>query len=111
VALFDQIPHHRILLRQIKDIVFHDPGRDNQDRLSPHGVREWRVLDKLDQSVAVNDLSRCPRNVPAWLERVGTIGHRSCHRVLQVLQIVLCSPDKIQAARVTGLPENLGVGP
>ena len=47
-----QIPHQRILRTQIEDVVFHDPRRDDQDRLGTDLRRCRRVLDQFDQIVA-----------------------------------------------------------
>src|ERR1019366_9161569 len=47
----------RILRRQVENVVFHDPGRHDQDRLQMHLAGGWVVLDQLDELVAENDLA------------------------------------------------------
>jgi hypothetical protein len=32
----DQVVDHRIVRRKVEDVVFHDPGRHDQDRLGLH---------------------------------------------------------------------------
>jgi hypothetical protein len=49
--------HQRILRRQIEDVIFHDPGRHDQDRLRMHLAGGRIVLDQLDEFVAENDLA------------------------------------------------------
>ena len=110
VALLDQIAHQRVLRREVEDIVFHDPGRDDQDRLRSYLVREWGVLDEFDQLIAVNDAAFRYRHVPAWLEGVGAIACLSCHEILQVLHVVLEPPDQVQTSGLLRLFQNLGVG-
>ena len=70
-ALLGQIFHQRILRRQIEDVVFHDPGRHDQDRLGPDLVGRGRILDELDQPVAIDDLAGRHRDVAADLELLG----------------------------------------
>ena len=49
--------------REVEDVVLHDPGRDDQHRLGEDVRRLRRVLDQLDQLVAVDDLARGHRDL------------------------------------------------
>jgi len=63
MALSDEVADQRILRRQVEDVVFHNPGRDDQHRLGQHRLRRRSVLDELDQMVSVDDFSRRGRDV------------------------------------------------
>ena len=67
IALRDEIADKRVLRRQIEDIIFHDPGRHDQDRLRPHVRRRRRILNELDQAIAKDDLARRDRDVASNL--------------------------------------------
>src|ERR1700688_1567994 len=56
-AFTGQELHQRILRRQIEDVVFHDPGRHDQDRLRTHLAGGRVVLDQLDELVAEHHLA------------------------------------------------------
>ena len=64
-ALSDKIFDKRIVRRKIENVVFHDPGRNDEDRFRPHLCRGRRVLDKLDEAVAIDDFPRRDRDVAA----------------------------------------------
>ena len=53
-----QEPDHRVLPAEVEDVVLHDPRRNDQHRLGPDRRRRGRVLDQLDQPVAIDDLAR-----------------------------------------------------
>src|SRR5512137_2351512 len=42
---------------KIKNIILHDPGRDNEDRLLVDLLRCWGVLDQFEEMVAKHDLA------------------------------------------------------
>ena len=71
---FGQILHQRILRRQVEDVVLHDPGRHDQDRLRMHLVGGRIVLDQLDQFIAKHDLAARGRNGFADDEIVAVCG-------------------------------------
>ncbi len=56
-ALPDEIVDERVLRPEIEDVVFHDPGRDDQHRLGMDGFGLRLVLQKLEQVVAEDDLA------------------------------------------------------
>src|SRR5579871_3486763 len=62
-ALIDEEFHQGVLRRQIKDVIFHDPGRYDQNRLWPNLSRRRGVLDQLDEVVAKNNLARRDRDL------------------------------------------------
>ena len=55
--LADQMIDERVLGPQVEDVVFHDPGRHDQDRLGLHLVRLRGVLQELEKCVAEHDLA------------------------------------------------------
>ena len=57
IALPHQPAHQRIMLREIEDVVFHDPGRHDQDRLGMHGLGGRAVLDQLGEMAARDHLA------------------------------------------------------
>ena len=56
-AFAREIFHQRVLRRQIENVVLHDPGRHDQNRLRMHLFGGRIVLDQLDQFVAEHDLA------------------------------------------------------
>ena len=57
VALADQVAHHRVVRRQIEDVVLHDPRRQDEHRLRVHLVGLRGVADQLHQVVAEHHLT------------------------------------------------------
>ena len=53
-ALLGKVFYKRVLRRQIENMVLHDPGRHDKDRLRPDLRGCWRILDELDQTIARN---------------------------------------------------------
>ena len=68
----EPLPHQpadqRVFRRQIKDIVFHDPGRHDQDRHAVHLIGRGRILDQLDQVIAEHDRAGGDRHAFAGAE-------------------------------------------
>lgn len=57
-TLIDKVADQGIVGRQIKNVVFHDPCRNDQDRFRMDHFRGGLVLDELDQPVPEHDLAR-----------------------------------------------------
>ena len=56
VATIDQVFDERIAGREVQNVVLHDPGRHDQHRLVMDLLGGWRVLNELNQPVAVDHL-------------------------------------------------------
>src|SRR6185312_3092291 len=63
MALGDRVAHERILRLQVEDVVLVDARRHDQQRPPGNLARRRRVLDQLDQGVAVDDAARRYREV------------------------------------------------
>ena len=59
---------HRIFGRQIENIIFHDPGGDDQDRFWMDLIRRGRILDQLDQAIAIDHLTGAGGQIAAKLK-------------------------------------------
>ncbi len=99
-ALRDEIADERILRRQIENIIFHDPSRNEKDRLAVHLFRLRRILDELDQTVAIDDLARRHGDIAARFEvfRAGWL--QAAHLALEIIDEVQGTTDEIGAARL-----------
>ena len=75
------------------------------------GGRRRRVLNKLDQPVAINDLAGGQGEVLSHLELFGTEGWPPVHGALPVLQQVPPTPHQVLAGFGLGLAEHDGVRP
>ena len=56
VATIDQVLDERIAGREVQNVVLHDPGRHDQHGLVMDLLGGWRVLNELNQPVAVDHL-------------------------------------------------------
>ena len=56
-ALTGQELDQRVLRRQVENVVFHDPGGNDQDRLRMHLAGGWIILDQLHQVVSKHHLA------------------------------------------------------
>ena len=82
MSALDEKANHRALRLEIEDVVFLNPGRDDQDRLQKHLVRRRLVLDQLDQVVAIDDLAGRDRHVASDLERFRPQVLRDCETLI-----------------------------
>ena len=71
VSLLNEITDQRIVRREVQNVVFHDPGRHDQDRFGHNRFGDGGVLDQLNQMVSENDLPRRDRHVAADNEAFG----------------------------------------
>ena len=71
--------------REIEDVIFHDPGRDDQDQLRKDLFGRRLVLDQLDQVVAINNLPRRDRHISSDFERLRPRGRFAGEETVEVL--------------------------
>ena len=57
VPFIDEVFDERIMRREVENIIFHNPGRDDKDRLRVHVPGRRLVLDKLDKTVPEYNLA------------------------------------------------------
>src|SRR6516162_4453151 len=109
-ALFGQIFHERILRRKIKNVVFHNPGRDDENWFGPHIRGHWHVLDQLNESIAIYDLPW--RNSDVSADRKSLCAHRlfAADRTLPILDEMLSAPDEIESACTNGALKDFWIG-
>ncbi len=88
VAPVDQVADQRVVRREVQDVVLHDPGRDDEDRLGPDARRGGRVLDQFDQAVAQDDLARRDGDIAANHEVPGAGRGRIAQDTFQIFQCV-----------------------
>ena len=75
-----------ILRAQIKDIVFVDPRRHDQQRALQHFFSGGRVLDQLHQIILIDNLARCHGDILAHLE-LAFIRHADAQIPLPAFQV------------------------
>ena len=108
-AVSNQEAHQRIVRRKIENIILHDPGRHDQYGLRPHRRCGRRILNELDQIVAIDDLARRHRNILAdgkLLIMSGT----ALEQALPVLHPVVQAIDEIASASLHNLAQHFRVG-
>ena len=110
MALVDQVAHQRVVGRQVQHVVLHDPGRDDQDRLGENPVGRRRILNELDQAVAVDHLTGGDREgfADGVLVRPDRLLARG--RALTVLHEVERALHQVGAALLEGRTQHLRVG-
>ena len=110
VALAHQVADQRVLGPEVEDVVLHDPGRDDQDRLRPDLLGRRAVLDQLHEVVAVDHVAGRHRHVPAddVAVRAGCLARELG---LRVLEPVAQAAQEVEAALLDGAAHDLGVGP
>jgi hypothetical protein len=99
----------RVLRPQVEDVILHDPSRDEQDGLGPHGLGPRLVLDELDQPVAVDDLARRHGQRLADLEPLYADRRPAIDGTLPVLEEVPESTHEVHAPLRAGSGEDLRV--
>ena len=107
-ALLDQVPHHAVLRLHVEDVVLVDPVRDDQQRGLVHGLGRRRVLDQLDQPVAVDHLARRQGEVAA--RREGRQVDDAETAFLQVVQQVARPVGEAGPAGLHGPAQGGGIG-
>ena len=76
-----------------------------------HGLRRRRILDQLDQVVAVDHLARRDRDIAADLEGLGTDRRLAGKQALHVFQPVTCAAQKVEAALLRGTAQDHRIQP
>ena len=98
VALIHQVADERVVRRQVEDVVLHDPGRHDQDRLGVHGRRGGRVLDQLHQAVLQHHLARRDAHVAPDHEVLNPRGALVRGQALQVIGRIQRAAQQVGAA-------------
>ena len=96
--------------RQVKDVILHDPGGNDQDRFGANRDARRRVLNELNQSVAINDLARRFGEVAANLESVGPGQLLARDGALGVLHVILKALDQVESAGGDCAQQDFGIG-
>jgi len=107
-ALLEQEADKTVLRLQVEDIELVDPRRNEQQR---HGVglrRHRRVMDELDEAVAIDDLAGSRGEVLARRERCG-VGHAE-PALAKIVQKVAEPVGDAAAARLPCLAKRRGIG-
>ena len=103
VATAQQELHQRIPRREIEDVVFHDPGWNQQHRLGMDLSRLRAVADQLHQVIAEHHMARRGGEVLAHLEVFGTHRRLAARLALAVLEEVLVALEQACPAIGQGL--------
>src|SRR5262249_13871686 len=109
-ALLGEIPDQRIVRRQVEDVIFPDPGGNDQDRLRTNRGARRRVLDELDQPIAINDLAGRLGDVAADNESVGSDGPLARYAAPASLSGILKAFDQVETAGGDGAQQDFGIG-
>ena len=110
VTAIDQVFDEGVAGREVQDVVLHDPGRHDQHWLCMNLVRGWRILDELNQPVAVDHLPLRDCHVLAGDKIPCALRRLPAHAALPVLPEVQRSPQEILPALANGCAEHLRVG-
>ena len=96
--------------RQIEDVIFHDPGRNDKHRLRANLAGRGRVLDQLDQSIAVNDLAGGDCQIAADREILGADRLLSADGALPIFRHIAQAGHQVHPAFADGLPKYFRIG-
>ena len=109
-ALRHQITDERVLRRKVEDVVFHDPGGHDQDRLRHNILRHRRVLDQFHQAVAKYHLAgRHGDSVPDC--RIGRLfGADVTSRLRHVFREVGQATEEVAARFAHGTSQDERIG-
>ena len=109
VTSTDEVAHQRIGGREIEDVVLHDPSRHDEDRLAIDLAGFGRILDQLDQAVAVDHLALRDRDVLARLERVSSNRRFATDRALPIRDEIHGAVDEVLPAFADGRLESFWI--
>ena len=112
VPLLDEPAEQRFFRREVEDVEFVDPRRDDEERALPHALGGLRVLDELEEFVLEDHLARRRRQVLAELER-RDVGLARKQQALAGRDIVGEHPHSLHevlSIASRGDLQNLGVG-
>ncbi len=109
-ALVDQIAHQRVVRRQVEDVIFHDPGRHDQQRFGVDRFGYRLILDQFHQPVAIDNLALCHRHVAADLKGFRADRLAAADQPLPVLRQVLQAAHQVHAAFFGRLPHQFRIG-
>src|SRR4029077_11014386 len=108
-SLLGEVLHQRILRREIEDVIFHDPSRNDEHRLGSNRGGRGRILDELDQSVAIDHLARRHGDITADLEILGADRLLAAYCALPVLNQVLKAAYQVLSAIADCVLQQLGI--
>ena len=110
VALADQVLDHGVLGGEIQDVVLHDPGWHDQDRLRAHFLGRRAVLDQFHQVGAQHHLALGRGHIATDHELVADRGLFMAHLALHVFQRVLHAAYQVGTVFLDGALEHHRVG-
>ena len=111
-ALRHSEAHEAFFRREVEDIVFVDPRRNDQQWALVDCLGRRRILDQFDEIVAIDDLAGRRREIHADFEFRSVVPayFESAFAGLYVLGQERRAADEIVAARGPSLFEELGIG-
>ena len=111
-ALIDRPADEGFLRVEIEDVELVDPGRENEQRALVNRLGGGRVLQKLEELVAVNDLAGGEREISPDLEsrKVGLADRELALAALKVLEHVCKAAHQVLAIFGKRRAQHLGVG-
>ena len=96
---------------EIEDVIFHDPGRDDQQRFGDNVIPGRPVLNKLHEVIAEYNFSRRRGHMGPDLESVADRQFLRCQQREDILGQILRATNEICAALAHGGFHNLGTDP
>jgi hypothetical protein len=108
---FYEIFDERVVWREIKNVVLHDPGGHGEDGFGVDPVCCGRILDQLNQPVLKDDLAGRHRNVLPNHELLGDDRPFAACRPLPVFDEVSQSFGEISAASLNCHLRDFGIRP
>ena len=109
MALLNQVLDQRVLGRQIEDVVLHDPGGYDQDRLGLNGFRGGSVLNQFHEPIAIDDLARSDGHRFSHLEGLCAYRFAAEHGPRPILQEIGYSPEEVTPALFEGGLKTFGL--
>ena len=91
-----------ILRAQVKNVIFVDPGRQDQQRALQHFLSGGRILDQLHQIILINNLARRDGDILAHLE-LAFIRHADAKVALPAFKVGQQIGQALQQILATGL--------
>ncbi len=110
LALADQVADQRVPRRQVEDVVLHDPGRHDQDRLRDDLLGLRLVLDQLEQPVLVHHLPGRNGDVLAHDEFLEALRQFAAALAPHVLGQVVHAALQVRAALLFRRADELRIG-
>ena len=96
---------------EVEDVIFHDPGRNDQQRLGDNGITCRTILNELHQVVAVDDFTRRRGHMGSDLVAVTDRQFLRCQQCKHILGQVFSATNEIRTALAHRGFHNLGIDP